>query len=114
MTIKIFDRTPEVVSEDGDVEPRWWGVGVYEVWRSYGGPEEGGWYFDSGELVESYIVSADEGEGTLDALCARLEQTYPRTGRYTSVIYDGGDYRIKVRAEEIPEPFFPKVRPHYE
>jgi hypothetical protein len=28
-------------------------VNIYEVDRAYGGPEEGGWYFDTGEVFES-------------------------------------------------------------
>ena len=30
-----------------------WYVNIYKVDRAYGGPEEGGWYYDVGELVES-------------------------------------------------------------
>ena len=27
-------------------------VNIYEIYRNFGGPEEGGWYYDSGEFVE--------------------------------------------------------------
>lgn len=29
-----------------------WYVNVYEVYRAYGGPEEGGWYYDEGTLID--------------------------------------------------------------
>ena len=29
-----------------------WYVNVYEVYRAYGGPEEGGWYYDEGTLLD--------------------------------------------------------------
>jgi hypothetical protein len=44
-----------------------WYVNIYKVDRAYGGPEEGGWYYDVGELVESKCFSwagSDYHEGT--------------------------------------------------
>ena len=29
-----------------------WYVNIYETNRAYGGPEEGGWYYDTGDLLE--------------------------------------------------------------
>lgn len=83
-------------------------VNVYEVWREYGGPEEGGWCFDAGSLVKSRQVSESDVEATV----SKLAEEYPNTGKYCSVIYTGGDYRIRVESE--PGADYPAVTPHYE
>lgn len=36
-------------------------VNVYSVTRHYGGPEEGGWWYNAGEPIESRLI-ADEDE----------------------------------------------------
>ena len=35
-------------------------VSVYEVTREYGGPEEGGWWYNEYTLIDSRLVSIDE------------------------------------------------------
>lgn len=37
-------------------------VNVYEVGRAYGGPEEGGWWFDTGSPVAAIPVALTEDE----------------------------------------------------
>ena len=37
-----------------------WTVAVYELNRHYGGPEEGGWHYDSRELVALATADSDE------------------------------------------------------
>jgi hypothetical protein len=84
-------------------------VNVYEVDRQYGGPEEGGWWYDTGEVVLS------ERFYNLDAAEARVKELadeYPKTGFSSSVIYSGGDYRIWI--EDEPAQNYPDNRPHYE
>jgi len=89
-------------------------VGVYEVHRSYGGPEEGGWWYDSGELVEQFVCDDDE----MPEFIAELKEKYPRQepgsrDYYCNVLYTGGDYRIDWSRKPMPN-HFPEVRPHYE
>ena len=48
-----------------------WTVAVYEKGLHYGGPEEGGWYYDSRELVA--LATADSEE-TATALKVELEK----------------------------------------
>jgi hypothetical protein len=83
-------------------------VNVYEVDRIYGGPEEGGWWYDAGRCVLSRQVA----EESADLLMAELESRYPNTGKSSSVLYSGGDYRIW--AEDEPGKDYPEVAPHYE
>lgn len=40
-----------MVASDQTKTPQWWTVAVYLVDRAYGGPEEGGWWYETGELV---------------------------------------------------------------
>jgi len=47
-------------------------VNVYHVTRRYGGPEEGGWYYDNYECVE--VVPARSGRAK--ELQEQLEQEY--------------------------------------
>lgn len=84
-------------------------VSVYEVYRRYGGPEEGGWYYDEGYLV--YADAYASAEAAV-AEAERLREVYPETGRYTSVAYSGGDYRIRVST--TPGNDYPAERPRYE
>ena len=46
------NETAATDATDGPSGPMLMSVGLYMVDRQYGGPEEGGWFFDSGELVE--------------------------------------------------------------
>lgn len=39
-------------------------VNIYEVGRGYGGPEEGGWYFDYGSPIGSIPVELTDDERT--------------------------------------------------
>lgn len=42
-----------------------WTVAVYEQGREYMGPEEGGWYFDSRELVAVATADTEDAATTL-------------------------------------------------
>lgn len=92
-------------------------VNVYEVGRGYGGPEEGGWWFDYGHPVEqafgrSIPVSfrlTDFWQARL--LREELAKEYQNTGKSSSVL-GGEDYRVVI--ENHPARPYPEERPHYE
>ena len=84
---------------------------VYEMDRAYGGAEEGGWWYDVGELVHTEALPL--AEAAAKARIAELEAEYPNTGESSSVVYEGGDYRVFVE-DEPGAPYFPATRPHYE
>ena len=99
-------------------------VAVYEKARAYGGPEEGGWWFDTGRLVTSVSLHSEEA---VDPMAVALSTEYPRTGNAGSVIYDGGDYAVycldresesdrNYWLDERLEPIadFPRETPRYE
>ncbi len=102
--------------------PGFWTVAINLVDRSYGGPEEGGWWYDCGEpsqspsLVRWTRVLTNEDEACV--YCRRLNETVvPRRNRKErrrtrfSVISDG-DYGAVVH-DGYPAAW-PETRPHYE
>lgn len=89
-------------------------INVYEVYRHYGGPEEGGWYWDSGELLISVQVTGKmEGEAEAAELLLKdyLERSYPDDGSRFSVL-GGTDYQVRI--EDHDGKSWPEERPHYE
>lgn len=89
-----------------------WGtyyVNTYDVDRGYGGPEEGGWWYDLGVPVASVpFDTLREAE----AFQEEIEKRFPNTGKYSSVIYTGGDYRTYIE-RRFAEPW-PDRAPRYE
>jgi hypothetical protein len=110
-------------------------VHKYEVALAYGGPEEGGWYYDTGTPVSfeipaghpDFVISglqvmgfrvADEEEAY--AIARKLnEEEHERAKReedydYTSVLaYRSTHYAYRVDDTPDPQPY-PAQRPHYE
>lgn len=90
-------------------------VAFYEIDRAFGGPEEGGWWYDCGELrrVLRVLPSADAAYD----LAARANRLMDRLQRHKrdvgSVIYTGGRYAACVFEDTAPRAF-PETRPHYE
>lgn len=83
-------------------------VNVWDIWREYGGPEEGGWWFDRGKCVKTVECSTRDQarlarEGLLD--------DYPRTGHRYSVL-NGSDYDITI--DDQRGTYFPETRPRYQ
>lgn len=90
-------------------------LAFYEIDRAWGGPEEGGWWYDTGTLVRPFrVVRSKERAYHLAARANRLITRLQRNKRSVgSVIYDGGRYACKVFSPTAPE-FYPPVPPHYE
>lgn len=83
-------------------------VNVYEYGRAYGGPEEGGWWFDVLDPLESHPCDSRK---EADALCADLRELFPDTNAASSVL-GGEDYRVMVEPHKGKA--YPESRPHYE
>lgn len=92
---------------------------AYEVDRAYGGSEEGGWWFSTGEL-RRVLGTARLTEKEAYARSRRLNAWLDRMQKYlrpvSSVIYSGGRYQVNVydTAEEVYPEYYPRHRPHYE
>lgn len=98
-----------------------WVVACYLIDRAYGGPEEGGWYYDCGELAigpglplpqftfdfEYAKFLAQEMEDSLNVLNAGRPEVSSvlSEGRYAARICEGD--------KGVPQGW-PSVRPHYE
>lgn len=86
-----------------------WFVNVYSIDRVYGGPEEGGWWYDTGELVKVIVCQSEE---QAQEVRQQLEAEYPYTGKRGSVL-GGDDYNMEV-ANDPGVAYWPEERPHYE
>ena len=97
-------------------------VAIYEIDRAYGGPEEGGWYFDTGVPSEEYAVNTRffPEEATkdiqayrevLDALVDKVNEEENR--RSPSSVLSNGDY-LSVEVHEGFPTAYPTHKPHYE
>ena len=96
-----------------DVTPRHW-VNVYLHDRAYGGPEEGGWWYDVYEAIPEesrWYPTEEAAEAALaerEAWCA--EENSQRRSDIGSVISEG---RYEVQLEAYPPESSPARRPHY-
>lgn len=112
---------------------RWapWYVNIYDVGRAYGGPEEGGWYYDYGTpckeafgKVTFRCWSHDQAIALAEELRKKIVQpdTYiqpmsefklgkfvPHINRYSVI----GDKDIEAHVESEPAHEWPEERPRY-
>lgn len=95
---------------------------VYEEGQSYGGPEEGGWWYSTGEPVDHPLnrVWPDDQMPEARAYCqlhnrTTLPEQNREEGRHQpySVLSRGDYLRMILDVNEIPAPY-PKERPHYD
>ena len=87
-------------------------VNAYTVTQGYGGPEEGGWWFDVGEVLASVPV---DSQAEAEVVKARLLERFAdqATDRpRSSAAGDGID--LEVYFQEQVGRDYPDVRPHYE
>ena len=116
----MHDDTPEEIVP---VVP-FYTLALYLEDRRYGGPEEGGWWYDCGERVDLLEIDgrnvampevfATEDEA-YDARAAKhdlLKQLNEGRREISSVLSDG-EYRFRIN-DGYPPAYFPEHRPHYE
>jgi hypothetical protein len=112
-------------------------LNVYRVYQCYGGSEEGGWWFQAGEPLESTLISDESLEDfrnkkdfelhkTVDLALRKWTQGMPKTPRQTG--YGGytfmpgsdtpltyeEDNDIRVCYEDRFAQPYPTERPHYD
>jgi len=107
-----------MIADENEPMPEIRYVNAYVVSRRYGGPEEGGWYYDCGTFLDGVPFRPDI-EGSEEAAKKLLkevwEPAYPpdprnRQGRYS--VNGGDDLELYVDDERGSN--FPTERPHYE
>lgn len=89
-------------------------VALYEIDRAYGGAEEGGWWYDTGEFVRLLALAPTEERAC--RLAYRANRLLDRLQRHrrpvSSIIYDGGRYTAIVYEGNAPLAF-PECPPQY-
>jgi len=96
-------------------EPKVFIVAVYLIDRAYGGPEEGGWYYEAGELVRQVRLFKNE-EAAMDysrRLNKWLQRTLNKGRRPISSVLSEGCYCALVYGDYAPK-YYPEETPHYE
>lgn len=83
-------------------------VNVYSIHRCFGGPEEGGWWYDTGDPVASIPV---KGLSRAEHLAKAWRKQCPKTNKRYSVL-GGEDWDVKVETNFAAP--WPATRPHYE
>jgi hypothetical protein len=92
-------------------------VAIYLVCQGYGGPEEGGWWYECGIPSEMYCEmtrifrteeEAIEYSQKLKSLCSQLNEGLPPISHSNSV----GEF-VAIVADGYPAPY-PTQRPFYE
>ena len=89
-------------------------LAIYAMDREYGGPEEGGWFYDTGTFVRALAIHYDDASAMhamrrVNRLLERLQRHRPRVD---SVLYSGGRHRAFTFTGAPPERF-PAARPLY-
>lgn len=87
-------------------------VNAHEVTRHYGGPEEGGWYYDAGTpLAAVPVKTAVEEAAALKTLKEIFAPMYEgRRGRYSVI----GEEDLEITIDDHVARAWPTVTPHYE
>jgi len=87
-------------------------VNVYLVDRAYGGPEEGGWWFDTGQVVKSTPTLPKRAQKLSERFSAWADrQNADRRSDISSVLSEG---RYVIYVEDEPGCDFPQESPRYE
>lgn len=103
----------DLVAEYGIPNDTMFTVAVYECTRVYGGPEEGGWWYDAGDIDTDYGVSRFNTEADAITYCHYLNQQLRIEDKFTS---RRGTYWREANINDGPmaPESFPAERPRYE
>lgn len=90
-------------------------VAIYELDRAYGGPEEGGWWYDTGTIER--VCRIFNSEDAAYIFCNRMNRLLDHRQRNKlgrgSMAYSGGEYGASVFENYAPR-YFPERTPYYE
>lgn len=86
-------------------------VNAYHVTREYGGPEEGGWWYDSREVLASVQIP-ERGEKEAERIVAHLSELYAHKDdpQPISNVHSGGKLLVLVEEKRGQD----TERQHYE
>lgn len=84
-------------------------VSAYHVQRAYGGPEEGGWYFDAGELLAT-LRTTRASAMAIELLLAEEYEEYNDPQPLSNVNSDG---KLQIIWSQAPGRSYPEETPRY-
>lgn len=90
-------------------------VSIFLVDRAYGGPEEGGWYYETGEPIDEHrrtFETLHDANTYLHQLCETVLPDMNEDRPSISSVNSIGRYQALL-STQAPAPF-PTTRPHYE
>lgn len=111
-------------------------LNTYRIWQTYGGPEEGGWWYESGTPVQSIYLNQQTAEDYIESkewedikeLCEKTvsdyiknsEDMYANNSGYhfapgsnePSIHIKDNEYSTII--EDYYAEDYPSVKPHYE
>lgn len=97
------------LTETSERPAQWWCVAVYTSSSAYGGPEEGGWWYNTGSLVEHAKIKFFDN---YQEACAYNQELW----EWCEKEIEDGPYEVLVPfafTEEMPFPYYPKTKPYY-
>ena len=113
-------------------------LNTYQIWQCYGGPEEGGWWYEAGTPVQSIFLGNESADDYIEArdweeikdLREKATITYTEGRKPKPIANATGGY-IFLPGSDIPSTYvrdndytsviedhyaedYPQQRPHYE
>ena len=82
---------------------------AYEVTRHFGGPEEGGWWYNWHEVIESIPAEEEHAEAVGDGLADKYSHL-----NYGDIYSVNGGALVSVIVEDVPGENRDIERPRYE
>lgn len=86
-------------------------ISAYGISRHYGGPEEGGWWYDMWRFVETVPTMRKHAEVVSEALERKHDDVNTNPTNRFSVLGNGEDLAVVI--EDTPGEFQTTERPHY-
>jgi len=94
-------------------------ITVYHVTRHYGGPEEGGWWYnwnkpvETGKIPKKFQGNTSRARNKVDQMVAKLKQDHEHE-EWGNIYHMSDGLMVSVFTETNRREFETKVRPHYE
>jgi hypothetical protein len=109
-SVSIMANIDKDAYDRGEYHSEFW-ASAYLVFKNYGGPEEGGWWYEAGELLET-VECKDEADAE-NVKAELLERYKDQDSPYPlESVLNTGTLRVIIEDEKGKD--FPEVKPHYE
>lgn len=89
-------------------------VTLYKTDRAYGGPEEGGWWYECGEVVRSFPVATLRRAERILSFVQKIADCRNKDGGNHDLSSVNCEGYFVACIEDAPAANYPAVTPHYE